>query len=174
LRDFLQQQRPVTEKEIPELCKLIAAGNKPEVATYAMQLLVPVIQKTTMDWEIGDSQNLMNLISVVEHLDLLPEARKLQGKIVYEVIRQVTSEQKAITLLQRYGISKLLVAVKQHSYDLELKSLIEDLTQKLVSVGKRCLSVNVLFMLAQSGGVSDVHPRLSRAAWEALVELSER
>ena len=45
-----------------------------------------------MDWEIGDVQNLVQLISVVEHLDLQPEARKLQAKVVYEVIRQVTSE----------------------------------------------------------------------------------
>ena len=29
-------------------------------------------------------------------------------------------------------------------------------------------------MLAQSGGVADVHPKLSRTAWSALVELSER
>ena len=50
--------------------------------------------------------------------------------------------------MQRYGISKLLIAVKNHAHDLELKHLIEDLTQKLISVGKRCLSVNVLFMLA--------------------------
>ena len=141
-------QRPVTQNEIPELCKLIAAGNKAEVATFAMQLLVPVIQKTSMDWEIGDIQNLVNLISVVEHLDLGPDARKLQATIIYEVIRQVTSEQKAITLLQRYGISKLLLAVKNHAHDPDLKHLIEDLTQKLVEVGKNCLSVNVLYMLA--------------------------
>jgi len=65
-------QRPVTDKEIPELCRLIAAGNKPDVAAFAMQVLVPVIQKTTMDWEIGESANLVNLVSVVEHLDFLP------------------------------------------------------------------------------------------------------
>ena len=70
LRDFVRMQRPVTQNEIPELCKLIAAGNKPEVASFAMQLLVPVIQKTTMDWEVGDVQNLVQLIPVVEHLDL--------------------------------------------------------------------------------------------------------
>ena len=113
-----------------------------------MQLLVPVIQKTTMDWEIGDIQNLVNLVSVVEHMDFTPENRRLQAKIVYEVVRQVTSEQKAVTLLQRYGISKLLIAVKNHSHDAELKKLIEDLTQKLVNVGKNCLSINVLYMLA--------------------------
>ena len=89
----------MTEKEIPELCKLIAAGNKPEVVSFAMQILVPVLKKTTMDWEVGNSQNLVNLISVVEHLDLLPQARKLQAQVVYEVIRQITSDQKAITLL---------------------------------------------------------------------------
>lgn len=127
-----------------------------------------------MDWEIGDVSNLTNLISVVEHLDLTKEARHLQAQIVYEVIRQVTSEQKAVTLLQRYGISKLLIAVKNHAHDADLKRLIQDLTQKLVEVGKNCLSVNVLFMLAQSGGVTDVHPKLGRTAWEALVELSER
>ena len=76
--------------------------------------------------------------------------------------------------MQRYGISKLLIAVKNHSHEPELKKLVEDLTQKLVDVGKNYLSVNVLFMLAQSGGVADVHPKLSRTAWSALVELSER
>lgn len=81
-----------------------------------------------MDWEIGDTQNLVQLVSVVEHLDFSPDARRLQAKIVYEVIRQVTSEQKAITLLQRYGISKLLIAVKNHAHDAELKHLVEDLT----------------------------------------------
>lgn len=89
-----------------------------------------------MDWEIGETSNLLNLVSVVEHLDFLPQARRLQAIIVHEVMRQVTSEQKAVTLLQRYGISKLLIAVKNHSHDLELKHLIEDLTQKLISVGK--------------------------------------
>ena len=29
-------------------------------------------------------------------------------------------------------------------------------------------------MLAQSSGVSDVHPKLARTSWEALVGLSER
>jgi len=29
LRDIVRMQRPVTERDIPELCKLIAAGNKP-------------------------------------------------------------------------------------------------------------------------------------------------
>lgn len=43
LKEVVRMQRPVTEKEIPELCKLIAAGNRPEVAIFAMQLLVPVI-----------------------------------------------------------------------------------------------------------------------------------
>ena len=43
LREFVKMQRPVTQSEIPELCKLIAAGNKPDVVTFAMQLLVPVI-----------------------------------------------------------------------------------------------------------------------------------
>ena len=77
-------------------------------------------------------------------------------------------------LLQRYGISKLLLAVKNHANDPELKRLVEDLTQKLVATGKNCLSVNVLYMLAQSGGVSDVHPKLSRTSWECLVDLSEK
>ena len=44
----------------------------------------------------------------------------------------------------------------------------------MVATGKNCLSVNVLFMLAQSGGVSDVHPKLSRTSWECLVDLSEQ
>ena len=40
--------------------------------------------------------------------------------------------------------------------------------------GRNCLSINVLFKLAQSGGVAEVHPNLQKSAWEALVELSER
>ena len=36
------------------------------------------------------------------------------------------------------------------------------------------LSVNVLFMLAQSSGISEVHPKLCRTSWEALVCLSEK
>jgi hypothetical protein len=67
------------------------------------------------------------------------------------------------------------MAVKNHApYDSELKRLIEDLTQKLVATGKNCLSVNVLFMLAQSTGISDVHPRLCKTSWDALVSLSEK
>jgi high-affinity nickel permease len=42
----------------------------------------------------------------------------------------------------------LLLAIKSHAADSEMKTLIEDLTQKLVATGKNCLSVNVLFMLA--------------------------
>ena len=49
-------------------------------------------------------------------------------------------------MLQRYGISKLLLAVKNHApNDNELTRLIEDLTIKLVAAGRNCLSVNVLF-----------------------------
>ena len=77
LRDIIRMQRPVTERDIPELCKLVAAGNKPQISIFAMQLLVPLIKKTTADWEIGDIQNLLQLISVVEHLDLPPESRRL-------------------------------------------------------------------------------------------------
>ena len=117
---------------------------------------------------------MLALISVVEHKDLSYETKRLQAKVIYEVIRQITTEQKAIVLLQRYGISKLLIAVRNFGDDPELKRLVEDLTQKLVATGKNCLSVNVLFMLAQSGGVSDVHPKLSRTSWECLVDLSEQ
>ncbi len=128
-----------------------------------------------MDWEIGSSQNLLSLISIVEHTDLDQRMRRQLSTVIYEVIRQITTEQKAVFLLQRYGISKLLMAVKNHApYDSELKRLIEDLTQKLVATGKNCLSVNVLFMLAQSTGISDVHPRLCKTSWDALVSLSEK
>ena len=77
-------------------------------------------------------------------------------------------------LLQRYGISKLLVAIKNHAHDTQLKALLEDLVMKLVATGKNYLSVNVLFMLAQSSGISDVHPNLCKTAWNALVSLSEK
>ena len=52
-----------------------------------------------MDWEFGETANLLNLISVVEHTDFNYDTRRLQAKVVYEVIRQITTEQKAITLL---------------------------------------------------------------------------
>ena len=57
------------------------------------------MSKTTMDWEFGETANLLNLISVVEHTDFNYDTRRLQAKVVYEVIRQITTEQKAITLL---------------------------------------------------------------------------
>jgi len=44
-------------------------------------------------------------------------------------MRQVTTEAKAVFLLQRYGISKLLLGIKNHTIDgnKELAKLIEDL-----------------------------------------------
>lgn len=127
-----------------------------------------------MESEIGSTQNLLQLISVVEHKNLDSLGQRNATTVLYEVSRQVTTEQKAVFLLQRYGISKLLLAIKEHSANSEMKSLIEDLTTKLVATGRNCLSVNVLFMLAQSSGISDVHPKLCKTSWDALVALSER
>ena len=92
-------QRPVDVKEIPELCKLVTPENSQEVVTYALQTLVPIITNTSFDWELGEIQNLLALISVVEHKDLPYETKRLQAKVIYEVIRQITTEQKAIVLL---------------------------------------------------------------------------
>ena len=44
----------------------------------------------------------------------------------------------------------------------------------MVVIGKNSLSVNVLFMLAQSSGIADLHPKLCKTSWDALVALSER
>lgn len=126
----------------------MAAGNTPEMVQLALQKLVPIINKGLMEADIGSTQNLLQLISVVEHTNLDPLGQRNATTVLYEVCRQVTTEQKAILLLQRYGISKLLLAIKSHAADSEMKTLIEDLTQKLVATGKNCLSVNVLFMLA--------------------------
>jgi hypothetical protein len=158
-----------TPQQLAEICKLVGPGNSPEMVVLALKWLVPVINKGLMEKEMGSNQNLLSLLSVVEHAELDSLTRRNVVTIIYEVTRQITTEQKAIFLLQRYGISKLLVAVKTHAIDSDLKSLIEDLVVKLVSVGKNCLSVNVLFMLAQSSGISDVHPKLCKTAWEALV-----
>ena len=72
-----QPLMPVTDREIPKLCRQVAAGNSPEVVALAMQTLVPVINKNTMDFEIGEPTNLLSLISVVEHIDLSYENRRL-------------------------------------------------------------------------------------------------
>lgn len=142
---------------------------------HALQKLVPVINKGLMEAEVGSPVNLLSLISIVEHTGFDLKTKRQVATVVYEIVRQITTEQKATFLLQRYGISKLLLAIKNHSVDdNELKALIEDLTTKLVSTGKNCLSINVLFMLAQSTGISDVHPKLCRTSWEALVSLSEK
>jgi hypothetical protein len=37
-----------------------------------------------------------------------------QQMIIYEIMRQITSEEKAVLVLSRYGISKLLQAIKLH------------------------------------------------------------
>jgi hypothetical protein len=37
----------------------------------------------------------------------------MQFEIINEVVRQITTEEKAVAVLQRYGISKLLIAIKQ-------------------------------------------------------------
>jgi hypothetical protein len=52
-----------------------------------------------MEAEIGTTQNLLSLISVVEHQGFELKTRRNIATVVYEVIRQITSEQKAIFLL---------------------------------------------------------------------------
>ena len=47
-------QRPVDANDIPELCKLVTPENSQEVVTYALQTLVPIIQDTQFDWELGE------------------------------------------------------------------------------------------------------------------------
>ena len=93
--------------------------------------------------------------------------------IVYEIMRQVTNEEKAVLLLSRYGISKLLQAVKLHRDQSELRTLLEDLVSKLVRTGHRQLSATVLFKMGTSEEVSSIHPKLQQTAWECLVSLSE-
>ena len=52
-----------------------------------MSRLVPVINKAAVDWEIGDPENLFHLISVVEHKNFDIDLRRLQGRILFEVVR---------------------------------------------------------------------------------------
>ncbi len=44
--------------------------------------------------------------------------------IIYEIMRQITTEEKAILILSRYGISKLLQAIKLHEEQAEIKKLL--------------------------------------------------
>ncbi len=57
--------------------------------------------------------------------------------IIYEIMRQITTEEKALLILSRYGISKLLSAIKLHSEQIEIKKLLEDLVIKLVKSGHK-------------------------------------
>ena len=63
--------------------------------------------------------------------------------------------------MQRYGISKILLAIKKHQYsDQNLCTMIEELATKLVVSARSQLSVNVLYMLATSAEVAHLHPKL--------------
>ena len=129
-----------------------------------------------MEWEFGRPGNLLFLISIVEHMNLPAGERQLQAKIVYEVVRQITTEEKAAILLQRYGISKILTAIKnlnENAYHDELKHLVEELAIKLIKTGRNILPIQALYAIAQSSGiVKEVHIALQQTAWEALVEIS--
>ena len=57
-----------------------------------LQLLVPAVEYDTSDGVLEDHQQM----------------------IIYEIMRQITSEDKAVLVLSRYGISKLLQAIKLH------------------------------------------------------------
>jgi hypothetical protein len=57
--------------------------------------------------------------------------------IIYEIMRQITTEEKALLILSRYGISKLLSAIKLHNESIEIKKLLEDLVIKLVKSGHK-------------------------------------
>jgi hypothetical protein len=52
-------------------------------------------------------------------------------------MRQITTEEKALLILSRYGISKLLSAIKLHNESVEIKKLLEDLVIKLVKSGHK-------------------------------------
>jgi hypothetical protein len=93
--------------------------------------------------------------------------------IIYEIMRQITSEEKALLILSRYGLSKLLNAIKLHSEQKEIRRLLEDFVCKLVKSGHRNLSVSVLFKMGTSQDVKQIHPGLQDTAWECLVSLSE-
>ena len=80
-----------------------------------MQLLVPAVEYDTSDGVLADHQQM----------------------IIYEIMRQITSEEKAILILSRYGISKLLQAIKLHEEQAEIKKLVQELVLKLVRVGRR-------------------------------------
>ena len=80
--------------------------------------------------------------------------------IIYEIMRQIATDEKAIMILSRYGISKWLAGIEKHKDQPELRKLIEDLALKLVKTGHRQLSVTVLFKMATSQEIVSIHPRL--------------
>lgn len=93
--------------------------------------------------------------------------------IVYEIMRQVTSEEKAVLLLSRYGMSKWLNSIEKHKNTPELKKMLEELVLKLVKVGGKALSVNVLFKIGTSYEIFAIHPKLQDQAWESLGQLAQ-
>ena len=111
--------------------------------------------------EFGKPENLIRLISVVEHDHLSPDLREVQAMIIAEIIKNVIlSEHTALFLLQKYGISKLLAACKKNRTKDNSHRMVMELTEKLVLAGKNSLSVNILFMLASNSGVAEIHPKL--------------
>lgn len=84
------------------------------------------------DWDFGKPQVLLQLLPVVEFVTSDIELADLQSILCNEIVRQITNEEKAILLLSRYGISKLLNAIKNHSADQNMQRLIEQLTVKLI------------------------------------------
>ena len=111
--------------------------------------------------EFAKPDNLLRLISVVEHENLAPELREVQAMIIAEIIKNVImDENKALYLLQKYGISKLLQACKKNRSEDNSHRMVMELTEKLVLAGKNSLSINILFMLASNQGVAEIHPKL--------------
>jgi hypothetical protein len=72
------------------------------------------------------------MLPVVEFASKDVELSDLQTMLINEIVRQITSEDKAVLLLSRYGISKLLNAMKKQESNLINRRLIEQLTTKLL------------------------------------------
>ena len=134
-----------------------------------------LISEGQFEHEFGKISNLSEMVQIIQHVFADEQHQKLQLIVVNEVVRQITDESKAVLLLQRYGLSKFLFAIKKHKQsNSQLAKLIESFTIKLIEVGRPSLPISVLYMLGTSKEVAQLHPQLQLTAWDGLAYLTER
>ena len=114
------------------MCKLLDPRNQPEIIAFGIKSLAAIIHQGSHDWDFGKPQVLLQMLPVVEFASKDVELSDLQTMLINEIVRQITSEDKAVLLLSRYGISRLLNAMKKQESNQINRRLIEQLTTKLL------------------------------------------